>query len=56
MCEFLADLRIRRTMPHVAPNLSRIGASAIDGLMAHHQVYAQSIHARKRIEHVFAWI
>jgi hypothetical protein len=54
--EFVADLRISGITPHVAQNLSRSGGSAIDGRTARHQGYAQSIHARKRIEQVFGWI
>jgi hypothetical protein len=54
--EFVADLRINRITPHVAQNITRSGGSAIDGRMARHQGYAQSINARKRIEQVFGWI
>ena len=54
--EFVADLRINGITPHVAQNLTRSGGSAIDGRTARHQIYAQSINARKRIEQVFGWI
>jgi len=54
--DFVADLRINGITPHVAQNIQARRRSAIDGRTAHHQGYAQSINARKRIEQVFGWI
>ncbi len=54
--EFVADLRINGLTPHVAQYIQTRRSSAIDGRTAHHQCYAQSFNARKRIEQVFGWI
>jgi IS5 family transposase len=54
--DFVADLRISGITPHVAQNIQARRRSAVDGRTMRHQGYAQSIHARKRIEQVFGWI
>jgi IS5 family transposase len=54
--DFVADLRISGITPHVAQNIQPRRSSAIDGRTVHHEGYAQSINARKRIEQVFGWI
>jgi hypothetical protein len=52
----VAEMRCIGVTPHVAQNTSRPGGSAIDGRTTRHQGYDQSIHARRGIEKVFAWI
>jgi hypothetical protein len=54
--DFVADLRISGITPHVAQNIQPRRSSAIDGRTVHHEGYAKSINARKRIEQVFGWI
>jgi IS5 family transposase len=52
---FVAALRSRRLIPHVAQNTSR-RASAIDGRTSRHAGYAISQQKRKRVEEVFGWM
>lgn len=42
--------------PHVTQNLARRGGSAIDGRTTRHVGYAQSQHARPRVEPAFGWL
>jgi transposase len=49
-------LRELGTTPHVTQNLRRPGGSAIDRRTTRHAGYAQSQHARPRIERVFGWL
>jgi hypothetical protein len=53
---FVDRLRELGTTPHVAQNLARRGGSAIDGRTTRHVGYAQSLHARPRIEPAFGWL
>jgi IS5 family transposase len=52
--DFVADLRDRNVVPHVAQNTSR--RSAIDRRTTRHPGYAASQRLRKRIEEGFGWI
>jgi transposase len=54
--EFVDLTRATGTTPHVAQNLNRPGGSAIDGRTTRHDGYAQSQHARPRIEPAFGWL
>jgi transposase len=54
--DFVEVLRALRTTPHVTQNVSRRGGSAIDGRTTRHPGYAQSQHARPRIEPAFGWL
>jgi transposase len=54
--EFVEDLRMLGMTPHVTQNTTRRGGSAIDGRTTHHTGYAQSQHARPRIEPAFGWL
>jgi len=54
--DYVAELRISGITPHVAQNIRPPRRSAIDGRIARHYGYAQSINPRKRIEQVFCWI
>jgi transposase len=49
-------LRAFGATPHVSQNLARRGGSAIDGRTTRHPGYAQSQHARPRIEPAFGWL
>ena len=49
-------LRAFGATPHVAQNLARRGGSAIDHRTTRHAGYAQSQHARPRIEPAFGWL
>ena len=53
---FVEWCRALGTTPHVAQNLTRRGGSAIDGRTTTHDGYAQSQHARPRIEPAFGWL
>jgi transposase len=53
---FVDRMRELGTTPHVAQNLARRGGSAIDGRTTRHVGYAQSLHARPRIEPAFGWL
>jgi hypothetical protein len=44
------------TTPHVTQNLAPPGGSAIDGRTTRHEGYAESQHARPRIEPAFGWL
>jgi IS5 family transposase len=54
--DFVAGLRALDVTPHVAQNTTRRGGSAIDARTARHESYAQSQHARPRIEPAFGWL
>jgi transposase len=54
--EFVDLLRELGTTPHVTQNLTRPGGSAIDERTTRHPGYAQSQHARPRIEPAFGWL
>jgi transposase len=49
-------LRAFGATPHVSQNHARRGGSAIDGRTTRHPGYAQSQHARPRIEPAFGWL
>ena len=53
---FVGLLRELGTTPHVTQNLTRAGGSAIDARTTRHPSYAQSQHARPRIEPAFGWL
>lgn len=53
---FVAVTRALGVTPHVAQNSGRRGGSAIDGRTTRHDGYAQSQHARPRIEPAFGWL
>jgi transposase len=55
-CDFVDGMRAFGTTPHVAQNQARRGGSAIDGRTTRHPGYAQSQHARPRIEPAFGWL
>ena len=50
------DLRTFHVTPHVSQNHARRGGSAIDARTTRHVGYAQSQHARPRIEPAFGWL
>jgi transposase len=54
--EFVAVSRELGVTPHVTQNLGRRGGSAIDARTTRHEGYAQSQHARPRIEPAFGWL
>lgn len=54
--EFVNDLRALGMTPHVTQNTALSGGSAIDGRTTRHTGYAQSQHARPRIEPAFGWL
>ena len=54
--DFVADVRALGMTPHVAQHVTRRGGSAIDARTARHASYAQSQHARPRIEPAFGWL
>jgi transposase len=53
---FVGDSRTLGFTPHVTQNTARRGGSAIDGRTTRHEGYAQSQHARPRIEPAFGWL
>ncbi len=53
--DFVADLRERGVMPHVAQNVSG-RRSAIDTRPTRHPGYGASLCIRKRLEEVFGWV
>jgi transposase len=53
---FVEDSRALGFTPHVTQNTARRGGSAIDGRTTRHAGYAQSQHARPRIEPAFGWL
>jgi hypothetical protein len=54
--DFVAGVRALDVAPHVARNVTRRGGSAIDARTVRHASYAQSQHARPRIEPAFGWL
>jgi transposase len=54
--EFVETVRDLGMTPHVTQNTERRGGSAIDGRTTRHEGYAQSQHARPRIEPAFGWL
>jgi len=52
----VAALRTLGVTPHVAPNTSRPGGSALDGRTTRHPGYAVSQQKRKRVEEIFGWL
>ena len=54
--DFVAVVREWGVTPHVTQNVTRRGGSAIDGRTTRHPGYAQSQHARPRIEPAFGWL
>jgi hypothetical protein len=54
--DFVAVVRELGVTPHVTQNVTRTGGSAIDGRTTRHPGYAQSQHARPRIEPAFGWL
>ena len=53
---FVAGLRALGLTPHIAQNTARRGGSALDARTVRHPSYAQSQHARPRIEPAFGWL
>ena len=51
--DYVRDIRVRRTTPHVARKKRH---SAIDGRTTRHAGYAVSLRIRKRVEEVFGWM
>ena len=54
--DFVASCRQLNINPHVAQNLGRPGASALDARTTRHPGYALSQWLRKRIEEAFGWM
>jgi transposase len=54
--DFVAMLRRRQIIPHVAANSERRGGSAIDGRTTRHRGYEISQRIRKRVEEIFGWM
>jgi transposase len=54
--DFVAVARGLGVTPHVSQNVARRGGSAIDARTTRHPGYAQSQHARPRIEPAFGWL
>lgn len=54
--DFIEVTRALGVTPHVTQNTTRRGGSAIDGRTTRHPSYAQSQHARPRIEPAFGWM
>lgn len=54
--DFVAVVRELGVTPHVTQNLTRRGGSAVDRRTTRHPGYAQSQHARPRIEPAFGWL
>jgi transposase len=54
--DFVGLMRELNTTPHVTQNVARPGGSAIDARTTRHDGYAQSQHARPRIEPAFGWL
>ena len=54
--DFVGLMRELNTTPHVTQNTARPGGSAIDARTTRHDGYAQSQHARPRIEPAFGWL
>lgn len=54
--DFVAMLRGRKILPHVAANTQRKGGSAIDGRTTRHAGYTISQRIRKQVEEIFGWL
>ena len=54
--DFVAKLRQRKIIPHVAQNTERRGGSAIDGRTTRHVSYQISQRIRKWIEEIYGWM
>ena len=54
--DFVAMLRRRRIIPHIAANTDRRGGSAIDGRTTRHGGYGISQRIRKKVEEIFEWM
>jgi transposase len=54
--DFVEVTRAIAVTPHVTQNTARRGGSAIDGRTTRHVGYAQSQHARPRVEPAFGWL
>lgn len=54
--DFVADLRARGAVPHIARNVSKRRRSALDGRTTRHATYEVSQRIRKRIEEIFGWM
>ena len=54
--DFVGECRNLNVTPHVAQNVKRSGASAIDGRTTRHSGYEVSQKKRKRIEECFGWL
>ncbi|MBM3525546.1 MAG: IS5 family transposase [Alphaproteobacteria bacterium] len=54
--DFVEWARALGVTPHVTQNAARRGGSAIDGRTTRHDGYAQSQHARPRVEPAFGWL
>jgi transposase len=54
--DFVGLMRELNTTPHVTQHVTRSGGSAIDERTTRHAGYAQSQHARPRIEPAFGWL
>ena len=54
--DFVAVVRALGATPHVTQNATRTGGCAIDRRTTRHAGYAQSQHARPRIEPAFGWL
>jgi transposase len=52
----VAEFRRMHATPHLAPNASRPGGSAIDGRTTRHPGYAVSQRKRKLVEQAFGWM
>lgn len=54
--DFVADLRARGAVPHIARNVDKHRRSALDGRTTRHATYEISQRIRKRIEEIFGWM
>lgn len=54
--DFVAMLRGRKILPHIAANTQRRGGSALDGRTTRHVAYRISQRIRKRVEEIFGWM
>jgi transposase len=54
--EFVREARDMGVTPHVAQNIHRRGASAIDNRTTRHAGYLISQRKRKRVEEIFGWL
>lgn len=56
MRDFVEVVRAMNIVPHITQHAQRRGGSAIDARTTRHQSYAQSQHARPRVEPAFGWL